>query len=168
MTDELADLRARLERSRRPGVLEWIGCAARRRAPLLELDEARLEPGTGLVGEHHARRGGKRQVTLVQAEHFAVLSAMLGRPVAPEDLRRNLVVSGLNLLSLKGRRFRVGSARLEYSGPSSPCSRMEETLGTGGYQALRGHGGICAIVLEGGDIRRGDRVVVELEEGRDS
>ena len=96
-------------------------------------------------------------MTLVAAEHLAAIAAYLGlESVAPERLRRNLVVSGLNLLALKGRRFRLGDAVLEHSGECHPCSRMEDEFGPGGYNAVRGHGGITARVLEGGDIRLGD------------
>jgi MOSC domain-containing protein YiiM len=98
-------------------------------------------------------------VTLLQFEHLSAIAAFLGlEAVAPERLRRNLVVSGLNLLALKGRRFRIGEAVLDASGECHPCSRMEEALGPGGYNALRGHGGITARVLEGGAIRLGDAV----------
>jgi MOSC domain-containing protein YiiM len=75
-------------------------------------------------------------------------------------LRRNLVVSGVNLLALKGRRFLVGEAMLEGTGPCHPCSRMEEALGPGGLNAMRGHGGLNARVLQGGLIRLGAAVWV--------
>ena len=86
------------------------------------------------------------------------MTGLLGRDVAAEKMRRNLVVSGVNVLSLKDQVFRVGSVILEGTGECPPCSRMEENLGPGGYQASRGHGGITARVLEGGTLRVGDPV----------
>ena len=47
---------------------------------------------------------------------------------------------------------------LEASGECHPCSRIEASLGTGGYNAARGLGGITARVVEGGVVRVGDRV----------
>lgn len=152
-----------LETLPRPGRLEWIGLSPARRGPIRAVTEATVHPGTGLNGDHHSPSGrGKRQVTLIQAEHLSVIAALLGRDtVCPEMFRRNLTVSGINLLALKDRRFRVGEVLLEGTGACHPCSRMEETFGTGGYNAVRGHGGITAKVLEGGTIRVGDAVTPE-------
>lgn len=145
---------------RGPGRLEWIGVRPRHRAPLQALAEARLEAGRGIVGDRAFElRGDKRQVTLIQAEHLAAVATLAGlASVAPEQLRRNLLVSGLNLQALKHKCLRVGEVLLEGTGDCHPCSRMEENLGRGGYQAMRGHGGITARVLEGGVIRIGDVV----------
>ena len=62
-------------------------------------------------------------------------------------------------MALKGRRFRIGEALFEGTQPCDPCSRMEEALGPGGYNAMRGHGGLCARVLRDGVISVGDELV---------
>lgn len=146
------------------GRVVWIGLRPQRRIAPVRVDAAEAKPGQALTGDHG--RGGKRAVTLIQAEHLAAVAAMLGR-AAPEALdpallRRNLVVAGINLLALRNRRFRVGGVLLEGTGHCHPCSRMEEALGAGGFNAMRGHGGITATVLEGGIVREGDRVVLAL------
>ena len=97
-------------------------------------------------------------MTLIQAEHLPVIEAMMGAPISPARLRRNLVVAGLPVRALLGRRFRVGGAVLEGTIPCTPCRRMEDTLGEGGFLAVLGHGGICARVIEGGPIAVGDSV----------
>ena len=116
----------------------------------------------GLIGDHYeTRNNGRRQVTLISAEHLKAVASFLGREaVDPGLLRRNVVVAGINLLALKEKQFRVGEAVLEYSGECQPCSRMEETLGVGGYNAVRGHGGITARVISTGEIRVGDSIEV--------
>ena len=143
----------------RPGTVEWIGLRPARRAAIVAVPAAELVAGRGLVGDRYANAGGARQVTLVAAESLAAIASNLGcGAVAPEELRRNLVVRGINLLALKGRRFRLGDAVLEASGECHPCSRIEEALGAGGYNVTRGLGGLTARVVAGGRVRIGDRV----------
>lgn len=146
------------------GRLEWIGVRPARRAELLVLPEVEVVVDRRLEGDHASPKpGGKRQVTLIQHESLAAVAGFLGlpAPVAPGRLRRNLVVSGLNLLALKGRQIQIGDAvRLDITGECHPCSRMEEELGPGGYNAMRGHGGLTAHIAQGGRIRVGDAVRV--------
>jgi MOSC domain-containing protein YiiM len=78
-------------------------------------------------------------------------------------LRRNLAIRGLNLLALKSRTFRIGEAVFQTTGQCHPCSRMEQVLGPGGYNAMRGHGGLTAQIIRSGWIRIGDRLTVEPE-----
>jgi MOSC domain-containing protein YiiM len=132
-------------------------------------DMARTVPATvalagiGLADDRLGQRGeaelSTRQVTLIQAEHLDVI-ARLARvdKVDPVGLRRNLVVSGINLLALKNAKLQVGGALLEVIGPCQPCSRMEDSIGPGGYAAMRGHGGMTARVLVGGPVNVGDVV----------
>ena len=117
----------------------------------------------GLVGDHYAGRDGRRHITLIQAEHLPVIASLLALPhLDPCLLRRNAAVSGINLLALKDKHFRMGEAALEFTGLCHPCSRMEKELGPGGYNTLRGHGGITARVIQSGLIRLNDQVCVQV------
>ena len=159
--DPASPLARLLDAPMRPGRAVWIGLRPVRRAPMQAVDTAMLDPEQGLIGDHYSSRtGGARHVTLIQAEHLSAIASHLGRDaVAPEQLRRNIVIAGINLAALKGRRFALGKALLEATGECHPCSRMEENLGPGGYNAVRGHGGITARVVAGGMVRIGDQVV---------
>ena len=155
----LASLRSALIR---PGRVVWIGLRPARREPMVPVEAATAEPGNGLIGDRYrSSRDGPRQVTLVQAEHLAAIASYLGRDsIEPTFLRRNVVTRGINLLALKHRQFRLGTAVLEYTDECHPCSRMEENLGTGGYNTVRGHGGITARVLAAGEVCVGDPLEV--------
>jgi MOSC domain-containing protein YiiM len=144
----------------RPGTVVWIGLRPGRRKPLRAVSHADLDPKDGLIGDHYrSRTNHARQVTLIQAEHVAAIAAYLGiGPISPDRLRRNVLVSGINLLALKGWPFRLGSALLVATGDCHPCSRMEEILGSGGYNAMRGHGGITARIVGAGRVHVGDGV----------
>lgn len=158
MAFELHELLASVPRA---GKVQWIGVRAVRREPMILVDAVEAREGRGLTGDHfRGGASGKRQVTLIQAEHLPVIGALLGvDAVDPAHLRRNIVVSGLNLLALSGAQFAIGGAVLEGTGQCHPCSRMEETFGPGGYNAVRGHGGITARIVSGGVIRLGDPVI---------
>lgn len=147
------------------GEVKWIGVRPEKRAPISVLDRVEADTRQGLVGDRYGGRSGERQVTLIQWEHLPVVAAVVGlQEVDPALLRRNIAVSGINLLALKDKRFEIGAALLEYTGTCDPCSFMEETLGPGGYNAMRGHGGITARVVAGRAIALGDRVRQSVEQ----
>ncbi len=152
----LAKLMATLPRA---GKVEWIGLRPARDEVMVATEFVDAETGAGLVGDRYKGGSGKRGITLIQAEHLPVIAALAQRPdLAPSLLRRNVVVSGIPLIALKGRRFRIGDAVFEGTEDCDPCSRMEDALGAGGYNAMRGHGGLCARIVEGGTFRLGDAV----------
>lgn len=149
------------------GQLTTILLRPERRGGPRPVDQAEVVAGLGLLGDHRSvgrspDPAAKRQVTLLQSEHLPVVASLMGREALdPALLRRNLVVAGINLASLRDRRFRIGDVVLEGTGWCHPCSRMEEALGTGGFQAMRGHGGITARVLTDGSLGLGAVVTIE-------
>jgi MOSC domain-containing protein YiiM len=160
MSTSASGLAHLLDAPMRAGEVAWIGIRPTRREPQQAVAAVFAEAGVGLRGDHYrSRRDGGRQVTLMQAEHLPAVASYLDRgDVDPGLLRRNLVVRGLNLLALKGRMFRIGRATLQYTGECHPCSRIEAALGPGGYNAMRGHGGITARITTSGEIGLGSAV----------
>ncbi len=154
------------------GQIEAIVLRPARNEPAVVVDEARAEPGRGLLGDRRAntvrfgRQSAKRELTLFQAEHIPLVANWCGLvELNPTRLRRNLVVSGLNLIGMRSPfpdailEWAVGDeVIIQVTGPCDPCSKMAAELGLGSYNALRGHGGMTARILAGGLIRIGDRV----------
>ena len=142
------------------GTIEWIGLRPEKKADLIEVDKVNVIPSKGLEGDHYKGTSGKREVTLIQKEHLdAVASILKKENINPSLTRRNIVVGGINLQALKDQKFRIGDeVVLETTGMCHPCSRMEQNLGPGGYNAMRGHGGITTRVIRGGIIKNGDLV----------
>lgn len=161
-----AGLRKLMSAFPHPGEVVWIGIRPATGVAMQSLESVEAMAGRGLAGDRtaaKARAGNRRQVTLIQAEHLHAAGQLLRRDaIEPLLTRRNIVVAGINLVALKGQPFRIGEARLEMAAECHPCSRMESQLGMGGYNAMRGHGGMTAIVLESGLIAVGD-VVTPIE-----
>ncbi|MES2104911.1 MAG: MOSC domain-containing protein [Pseudomonadota bacterium] len=177
------DLRSLTSRFVQAGRIEAIYLRPEHRGEIVKVPAATALAGQGLQGDHSVKparlapqgkkddAGNRRpHVTLIQAEHLPVIAALLAKPeVDARLLRRNLVISGINLLASKtlfadqAMVLRIGAGViLQVTGPCEPCSRMEQVLGAGGYNAMRGHGGMSARILIGGTIQVGDAVTPEI------
>lgn len=157
----MADMQELLATMPQVGKVKWMGIRPASLADIEVVEQLEIDLDQSIVGDHFKGKAGtKRQVTLIQQEHIEALCSILGKEVTPELLRRNIVVSGINLMALKERPFRIGTALLFGTGNCAPCSRMETNLGPGGYNAMRGHGGLTARVVESGTVKLGDSVTI--------
>lgn len=146
-----------------PGTLNWIGIRPERKQPLISLDHVMAIKHKGLEGDHRCIKtpGSARQVTLISEEFIQQIAYYANKStIAPDLLRRNLVVSGINLNALRYQQFRIGSAVFEASALCHPCSRMEAALGHNGISAMLGHGGLCCKIIRSGEIKVGDHLHV--------
>ena len=147
-------------------MVEAIFVTAAGSRPMQRVDEVTAVVGAGLAGDRYATGQGfwsgvdECEVTLIAAEGLDEIAAT-GIAVGDGEHRRNLVVRGLDLRDLAGRRLRVGEALLAFDRPRPPCRHVEQLTEPGMTRALaRRRGGVCATVVDGGAIRVGDEVEV--------
>ena len=121
-----------------------------------EVDTVECVAGRGLRGDRFFdhKENFKGQVTLFSAEVFAELCRALNLPQAsPAALRRNLIVSGADLNDFIGRPFELQGLRLEGTEECRPCYWMDEAIGPGANDWLKGRGGLRCRILSDGWLR---------------
>ena len=127
------------------------------RQPMGEMEEVVAVADRGFQGCVHGRQGSRRQVLLMDLETLEQLGISTGA------VKENITTWGLEVQALRpGQRLRMGEALFEVTVPCEPCRRMDE-IRPGLQQELRGRRGMLCRVLQGGRIRRGDRI--ELLDG---
>jgi MOSC domain-containing protein YiiM len=127
--------------------------AAKKRLPMVELPEVRVEDNSGFAGCAHARPHSHRQVLLVDTETLEAMN------LRPGIIRENITTSGLNVNGLEiGQRLRVGETHLEVSAVCTPCDQLEK-IRPGLRKEMWGRRGMLCRVIEGGMIRRGDPIL---------
>lgn len=148
------------------GQLRWIGLRPGHKQEMKSVEAAQAIARHGLEGDHRCAKtpDSGRQVTIISSEFIHIIETYTGlEQIDPALLRRNLVVSGINLNALRHQQFRIGNALFEATALCHPCSRMDKTLGQGGAAAMLGYGGLCAKILQSGEIRLGDLLSPVIE-----
>jgi hypothetical protein len=151
--------------TRSVGTVELIALADEAEGPMRAVSAAEAVEGRGLQGDRYERgagtfsnpRGRGYDLTLVEAEALEELSTK-GVELAPIEARRNIVVRGIALDDLIGRRFRVGEIECFGQRRCEPCAHLERLTRPGVLRGLVHRGGLRADVLSSGGIRVGDSV----------
>lgn len=149
------------------GTVEEIYVTGKGSAPMERVEEIRAVQSGGLEGDRYkegtgywTRYGDVCEVTLIEGEDLDEIERETGLLVKNGEHRRNIITRGVRLEELRGTRFRVGEAVLEYDRPRPPCKHIQDLTERGMTRALRRRrGGICARVIEGGRIRMQDEIV---------
>jgi MOSC domain-containing protein YiiM len=146
--------------------------------------EINLVADWGVEGDYHAgktvrhrylarkypTRPNKRQVNLVHSELFPFLAEELGKDVTPGQMGENITTEGLELMGLEvGTRLRIGEeALIEITEARVPCKNLnyldQNLLTTVAKKKgqKRPNAGMLGIVIEGGRVRSGDEIKIEL------
>lgn len=153
------------QRAESIGKVEVIALADKAEAPMTVVPLAEAVEGCGLRGDRYERGAGTfsdpggrgYDLTLVEAEALEELAAS-GVEIAPAEARRNLVVRGIALDGLIGRRFRVGEVECFGQRRCEPCAHLEKLTQPGVLRGLVHRGGLRADVLSSGKIHAYDSV----------
>ena len=145
------------------GVLEAIWKKRAHGGPMDPQREGRLIAGRGLEG--NTDQGGRRQVTLIEAEVWETLAREFGHPIDPAARRANLMVRGVRLQETRGKLLSIGPCVIRILGETRPCELMNEAE-PGLQNALSPdwRAGAFGEVLEGGPIALGDAVALRTDE----
>lgn len=121
-------------------------------------DTVSLVAGKGIEGDRffNYKENYKGQVTFFEAEVWERVMAEFELPdLEVGAFRRNVVTRGLDLTSLIGKRFSLGSLEFEGTEEAKPCYWMDEACAPGVEEFLRGQGGLRARILSGGELAKG-------------
>lgn len=169
-------------------VVTAVSCSASHSFGKANQLSIRLLAGLGVAGDAHAGKTVKhrsrvakdptqpnlRQVHLIHAELHDELNAA-GFDVGAGQMGENITTRGIDLLSLpRGTRLKIGDmAAVEVTGLRNPCVQidrfrrgmMKAVLGRDEQGNLVRKAGVMGIVLEGGDVKPGDTIRIELPSG---
>ncbi len=134
--------------------------------PTRRHDRVLLLAGRGIEGDRYTQReeGHPRQITFFDMAVLEELGRRLAVEVAPDAVRRNVFVRGVDLNSLVGQAFTLQGVRFEGVDPCKPCFWMDQAVAPGAEEIMKGHGGLRARILTDGSLSLGEAELV-VEEG---
>ncbi|QDZ38477.1 sulfurase [Euhalothece natronophila Z-M001] len=144
------------------GQIEAIWIKRFKGGPMDAVSEAKMIRGQGLVG--NADQGGRRQITIIDADAWEKVNTELGTRIDPWQRRANIMIWGIDLAHSRKRILRLGECRVRIFFEAKPCERMDEVyLGLKEALNQQWRGGVCAEVITGGIIRVRDNLSVGWE-----
>jgi len=134
--------------------------------PLVETSEIECVAGHGIRGDRFFdyRDNYKGQITFFSREVFDLMSGTFGLTnKSPGLLRRNLLVSGIELNELIGADFTVQGVQFRGTAHCKPCYWMNTAVAPGAEEFLANRGGLRARILSDGRVRLGEAQLAILQ-----
>jgi len=128
------------------------------------LETAELHDGKGIVGDRYYGLSAEDNVTLIDQGMIDEVNAATGWSLKPEEIRRNIVTTGIDLNQWETARFKVGDAILEGVELCEPCAILGKILQNDQrtpaevVKSLTNKAGLRTRVIKGGTVSAGDKV----------
>ena len=138
---------------------------------MVALEYVEALTGLGLAGDRYALGVGaysknnpeKRQVSFIAIEAIEESNKLLEAPFEPKETRRNIVLKGIDVNSLVGKTFQIGSVIFEGTELCDPCHRPSKLVDKPGFKdAYDNRGGLRARVIKGGMVTVGEMTLKVL------
>ena len=145
--------------STRSAVIKAVCVSGKKGEQKRPVEVIRLRPEHGIEGDAHAGNW-HRQVSLLGQESVDRLQEKISIPLSPGAFAENILCEGLTLYRLPvGTRLRVGTALCEVTQIGKEC-HADCAIRRQAGDCVMPREGIFAVVLEPGEARAGDAVVV--------
>ncbi len=138
-----------------------IHIARKSKIPTESCDRVEVRANFGIEGDSRSGKYQIGQITLIESEVLDMVSGKLGYEIPAGASRRQIVVKGITLNELIGKRLRLGIVLVQVVDRCKPCNNMEVMIGPGAKEAMNGRGGMHCRIIEGGVLHIGDKITVE-------
>ncbi|MEM9160663.1 MAG: MOSC domain-containing protein [Verrucomicrobiota bacterium] len=125
-----------------------------------EVEQVECVEGKGLKGDRFFdyRDNFKGQITFFAREVIEEVATRTGiQNIDASSFRRNIVTSGVDLNELIGSEFEIDGVRFSGVEECAPCFWMNEAVGEGVEDLLKGRGGLRCRILKSGTLTRGEK-----------
>jgi MOSC domain-containing protein YiiM len=126
------------------------------------VDSVRAFAGKGLEGNRYFFEDGSAPtglaLTLISADAVDDFAGETGVPLTPQESRRNVATTGIDLNALVGKRFRVGSVECLGVELCEPCTALQAMTYPEVLKGMVHRAGLNADILSDGEISVGDAV----------
>jgi MOSC domain-containing protein YiiM len=129
--------------------------------PTESCNQVMVRTNFGIEGDYRSGKYQIGQITLVEAEIMDTVSRELGYNIPVGASRRQIMVGGITLNGLIGKNLRLGRVLVRVEDKCNPCNNMEKRIGPGAKDAMSDRGGIRCRIIEGGELRVGDKITIE-------
>ena len=150
------------------GKVEEIHIAPQTSSKVLQVDQARLEAGKGIVGDRYHEIAGilmsrnqtapDNHLTLIAKEELDTFLTNHQSELKYGDFRRNIVTSGIDLNALVGKKFKVGESLCQGMELCEPCTTLARTVHSAVLPELVHRAGLRATILSDGNVEVGGSI----------